>query len=85
MKGIDLDKLLKEKHVTILSTEEALRDVEPYQLSYEQKYKLVILKLRYAMNSYFEEIIDITDDEVVQTACDDLVMYFDSINKNPNK
>lgn len=49
--------------------------------SYETKYKYVIVRLKYAMDSYFKDLDDVTDDEIIETACDYLYGYLTGVYK----
>jgi len=52
-------------------------------LEYQKKYNAVIIKLLYAMSPYFKDLEDINEEEVIDTACDNLARYYDdSINSS---
>ena len=51
--------------------------MEKLNLEYQQKYNAVIIRLMYAMYSYFKDLNDIDEDEVINTACENLARYYD--------
>jgi len=51
--------------------------MEKLNLEYQQKYNAVIIRLIYAMSPYFKVLDDINEDEVINTACDNLARYYD--------
>jgi len=57
--------------------------MQDLNLEYQKKYNAVIIKLLYAMSPYFKDLEDIDEDEVIDTACDNLARYYDnSINNS---
>jgi len=52
--------------------------MEKLNLEYQQKYNTVIIRLLYAMSPYFKDLEDIDEDEVINTACDNLARYYDN-------
>jgi len=57
--------------------------MQDLNLEYQKKYNAVIIKLLYAMSLYFKDLEDIDEDEVIDTACDNLARYYDnSINSS---
>ena len=51
--------------------------MEKLNMEYQQKYNTVIIRLLYAMSPYFEDLDDINEDEVINTACENLTRYYD--------
>ena len=46
------------------------------ECNYMIKYNAIIIRLMYAMSSYFKNLDDIDEDEVINTACDSLAIYY---------
>jgi len=51
--------------------------MEKLNLEYQQKYNSVIIRLLYAMSPHFKDLEDIDEDEVINTACENLARCYD--------